>query len=368
MVEAFRRCGFHVDLVVGYSKQRGRRMKAVRRAISKGREYEFLYAESTTVPIPLADPHHLPVRPLQDVRFFRFLSDKEIPTGLFYRDVYWQVEDLKYDGSWVKQVVKRSFLWGEWWAFRRFVDHLFLPTREIRMLLPTEWPAERCSALPPGCKVADAEGRDEGGPLQLFYVGGVQPPYYDLRPLLEVVNQLDDVHLTLCCREPEWNENKAHYADLLFGDQISIVHASSDEIGRFYRNADVVADLRRPDGYLRTALPVKTVEAIGYGVPMILRTGTAAATFVEREGTGWTVGSLDDARTLLERLRDQRDRIREKQNHVIAAQERHTWKARALQAAETLSAARDTATARKRTHRRTPSEEAKRATSVSNAS
>jgi glycosyltransferase involved in cell wall biosynthesis len=344
MVDAFRRCGFHVDLVIGYSKHRGRRMRAVRRAIENGRDYDFLYAESTTVPIPLADPHHLPVRPLQDVRFFQFLSDKGIPTGLFYRDVYWQVEDLKYDGSWVKQVVKRSFLWLEWWNFQRFVDHLFLPTREIRTLLPTEWPAERCSALPPGCEVADGDPSADGGPLELFYVGGVEPPYYDLRPLLKIVNQLDDVHLTLCCREPEWRANKAYYADISFGDPITIVHASSDEIGRFYRNADVVADLRRPEGYLRTALPVKTVEAIGYGVPTILRAGTSAAAFVEREGAGWTVDSLEDAGDLLEGLRDDRGRIREKRRDVFAAQQHHSWSARALQAAASLRSGPDSTT------------------------
>lgn len=337
MIKAFRNCGFHVDVVAGYSEQRGRRMKDVRRAIREGREYDFMYAESSNVPVPLTDPHHLPIRPLQDLSFFRFLRRKQIPVGLFYRDVYWQVEEQQYEGSWFKHLGKRTFFWLEWWAFNRFVNHLFLPTQEIRQLLPTEWPVENCSALPPGCMARNVGAQpDESGPLELFYVGGVEPPYYDLRPLLELVHNLDEVHLTLCCRKPEWDEHREYYADIPFGNKVSIVHASSDKIGRYYRDADLVADVRNPDGYLRTALPVKTVEAIGYGVPMILRSGTSAAVFVDREGTGWTVDSLEEAHSLIEDLRNQRSRIQEKRNQVIAAQKRNSWGARARQAADTL--------------------------------
>ena len=337
MLEAFRRCGYEVDIVTGYSKKRHRRIKAVRRYIEEGGQYSFLYAESTTVPIPLTDPHHLPVRPIQDFNFFRTLRRHGIPIGLFYRDVYWQVEDLQYNASSLKKMVKRSFQWIEWGCFQKYVSHLFLPTDEIRSLLPTQWPANRASALPPGCDDLDAEFVvDEDGPLRLFYVGGVSPPYYDIRPLLRVVERLEDVKLTLCCRRSEWEENRSFYNGIVGDGTVRVVHASAEEIGRFYKNADLVADLRQPTGYLRTALPVKTVEAIGYGVPMLLRRGTSAATFVAEEGTGWVTNSLKEAEDLLVRLRDHRKLVQEKRKDVVVAQKNNKWVARAKQAASIL--------------------------------
>jgi glycosyltransferase involved in cell wall biosynthesis len=344
MLQAFRDCGFEVDVVTGDSKQRRKRMRAIRRAVRRGRKYEFLYAESTNMPIPLTDVHHMPVRPIQDFSFLRFLSKRGVPIGLYYRDVYWQVDDLTYDWSWLTKVVKQTGLRIDWEVFRKYVDHLFLPTAELRSLLPTHWPAERLSALPPGCDKVDLQTSsptDQTGPLRLFYVGGVKPPYYDLRPLLEIVKQLEGICLTLCCRRSEWTEHRMYYEELSSQDRVKIVHASSNEIGRFYRAAEVVADLRRPEGYLRTALPIKTVEAIGYGVPMLLRSGTTAAEFVEEEGTGWTVETLDDAKTLFARLRDQRQLVWEKREDVKEAQPDHSWQARARQAAAVLRSESD---------------------------
>jgi len=342
MLQAFRDEGFDVDPVIGTSKQRRRHMKRVRERLRAGTDYAFMYAESATVPIPLADPHHLPVRPLQDALFFRELNRRQVSIGLFYRDVYWRVEELKYQGPWWKRLPKRAFLWLEWFLFRRCVDHLFLPTENIRPLLPTQWPPDSVSALPPGCdergacNAEEQSDKEEERPLRLFYVGGISPPYYDLRPLLNVVERIDGVRLTLCCREPEWGEQKSFY-DVQDRTDVAIVHANSNEIGQYYRSADLIADLRRPEGYLRTALPIKIVEAIGYGVPSLLIEGTASAAFVENEGIGWTVVSLSDAEAKLRYLRDHREEIAEKSRHVEDSRPRHTWEARARRVASQLS-------------------------------
>jgi glycosyltransferase involved in cell wall biosynthesis len=344
MLGAFRGLGFQVDMVVGTSRQRRAQMKKIQDRIQAGVEYAFMYAESATVPIPLADPHHLPVRPFQDVLFFASLQRSQIPIGLFYRDIYWQVDDLKYEGPWWKRLPKRAFLWLEWGAFRRYVDRLFLPTERIRSLLPTEWPEDEVSALPPGCEPLNPEGeevenarsRAEGEKLRLFYVGGITPPYYDLRPLFDVVGRVEDVCVTLCCREEEWEEQREMYG-VDDRQDVSVVHANSNEIGRYYRAADLAADLRRPEGYLRTALPVKLIEAVGYGIPTVLLQKTAAAEFVEEEEVGWTFSSIDEAEAGMRHLRDHRGEIREKSQDVEAVRSRHTWQARARRAASLLA-------------------------------
>jgi glycosyltransferase involved in cell wall biosynthesis len=169
-------------------------------------------------------------------------------------------------------------------------------------------------------------------------VGGVTPPYYDLRPLFEVVQQLDRVRLTVCCRKGEWQKQKEFYS-VGEGRDVEVVHAHSNEIGQYYRRADLVTDLRRPEGYLRTALPIKIVEAIGYGVPTVLLQGTAAAEFVEEEGVGWTFGSISEARGAIRYLRDHRGKIEEKGRYVERVRPRHTWEARARKAASLLTGA-----------------------------
>ena len=338
MEKAFRAIGYHVDSVTGFSYERKKKMQKVRSLIQSGVTYDFAYVESWNVPIPLSDSHHLPLRPLQDYAFFSLLRQNQIPIGIYYRDIYWQAEDHAYGNAWWKRIPKRLFLWIEWAMFCRCMNHLFLPTWEIRSLLPTDWPPAQTSALPPGCQIhssRQAKGTMKEGPIELFYVGGVTPPYYDLTPLFEIAADLDHVHLTICCREPEWAGQASYYQAIDLQD-VKIVHASSDEIGRYYTSADMVADLRAPKGYLRTALPIKTVEAIGYEVPTIMRKGTSAATFVEQENTGWTVGSTEEAKQLLMHLCEHPDRIVAKREKVQAAQDNHTWRARARQAANTL--------------------------------
>jgi len=339
MQEAFRAIGYQVDSITGFSYERKKKMRKVRALIQEGVTYEFAYVESWNIPIPLSDDHHLPLRPLQDYAFFSFLRRNQIPIGIYYRDIYWQAEEHAYENVWWKRIPKRLFLWIEWAMFCRYMSHLFLPTWEIRNLLPTDWPAAQTSALPPGCQI-HPNGETvytTGKPIELFYVGGVTPPYYDLTSLFELIEDLDGVHLTVCCREPEWAGQASHYQNIDLQD-VKIVHASSDEIGTYYQSADLVADLRTPKGYLRTALPIKTVEAIGYKVPTIMRKGSSAANFVEEENTGWTVDSQEEAKHLLQHLRESRQRIAAKQEKIQAAQDRNTWNARAKQAACVLKA------------------------------
>jgi len=150
------------------------------------------------------------------------------------------------------------------------------------------------------------------------------------------VQRVDGIELTLCCREDDWAENKSFYDRQMTGNSVQIVHESSDEIDRYYQEADVVADLRTPRGYLKKTMPIKTIEALGYGVPILLRDGTAAASFVKREQSGWTVSSSSEAEEKLQWLRDHRDAVEKKQQAVRGIRDKHTWEARVQEAASRL--------------------------------
>lgn len=334
MKEAFQNIGYTVDLVAGNSLQRKKAIKNIKSEIKKGVYYNFLYAESSNMPIPLADTHHFPIRLLLDYNFFRFLNQNNIPIGFFYRDLYWRVDELKKKVSYLKFIPKQAFHWLEWYGVAKTVNHLFVPTKSMAKYFPTDWPEERFSALYPGCEPVSSKISKinyKNNKLKLFYVGGVKPPYYDLTPLIKTVNELDGFDLTLCCRQKDWEVDSHYYSHLNF-DQVNIVHANSSEIVKFYMEADIFFDIRKPEGYLQNTIPIKVIESLGYEVPLLLMDGTEAADFVKRENAGWIVENIYEAKKLLNKLRKNRDKIVDKVNHIGKINKKHTWKKRAEKA------------------------------------
>ena len=87
----------------------------------------------------------------------------------------------------------------------RTVDVLFLPSVAMASVIPGAHRLPRIEALPPGGMAARAtrSGSQADEPFRVLYVGGVVPPLYDLRDVLDVVARHPDVHLTICCREFE---------------------------------------------------------------------------------------------------------------------------------------------------------------------
>ena len=83
MLNAFRKAGYTVDLVVGHSRDRKQAFAKIRRNVRQGVRYAFVYGESSTMPSELTDPGHFPLRPLVDFRFLRFCHRRDIPVGFF---------------------------------------------------------------------------------------------------------------------------------------------------------------------------------------------------------------------------------------------------------------------------------------------
>ena len=335
MLQAFRSLGYEVEEVVGHSRERGRRISLLREELRSGRRFDFAYAESHTLPTPLTDPHHLPLRALLDYGFFKLLNRSRVPLGLFYRDIYWRFDSSLSFASPLKRLVTVNFHRLEWNRYRDVVDHLFLPSLGMASALPTAWPEERLSALPPGSDdAADTLGTpSDASKLSLLYVGGVAPPLYDLTPLFAAATMVPSVRVTLCCRAEEWRDNRARYE---LPANMTVVHAAGPELRRLYTQAHAVVILREPHPYLDFAMPVKLLEAVSFGLPIITMRGSEAARFVDREQLGWVVDTVASAALLLNRLSHERDDLNAASARVLSARPRHTWQARAQQVAATL--------------------------------
>lgn len=343
MLQAFRELGYDVELAAGYGAERRRSIRRIMADARRGRDFAFVYAESSTMPALLTEPHHLPTNPLLDAGFFRWAQSGAIPVGLFYRDVHWRFENYRRQVAWYKRAVAVQFYRHEWRQYGRWADHLFLPSAAMIRALPSAWPANRLTALPPGCdpQPHPAEGaRAPGVPLRLFYVGGVTPPLYDLREMVGAVQALTGVVLTLCCRRAEW-ERASFWYPSIDASKVKIVHEQGDQLTAHYREADAFLLGWKPYAYLEFAMPVKVFEALGHGVPVVTAAGTAAGRFVDREGIGWIASSQQQLPELLARLRDDPRLLMSKRAAMLAAQTRHSWRVRAESVADVLLSYRD---------------------------
>jgi glycosyltransferase involved in cell wall biosynthesis len=339
LLQAFREEGYDVVPVVGHGAERRQQIEAVYHALSSGRRISFVYSESRSIPTLLTEPYRIPRFPLMDFRFLRAMREAKVPVGLFYRDVFWRFDMYRTMLSWPGRAMTIPLYWYDWWWYQRAVDHLFLPSQGMAAHLPTPWPTERLSALPPGIRSLNIAGSTESPrraePLQFLYVGGVRPPTYDLTPLLATVRGLPGVRLTLCCRPEEWEAVGPRYAAWI-NNPVNIVHRTGEELRELYAEADLFALLREPHGYLDFAVPVKLFESVGYGLPILTLAGTEAARMVDQYELGWVVGDTASIRPLVEKLRGNPSLLTEKRLAVSRVQDQHSWGARVREIVRTL--------------------------------
>ncbi len=334
MKAAFEELGYEVFLVAGTGGERTKAIRTLKERVRQGARFDFVYSEPPSAPIAVVN--HDVLHPWLDMGFLRWCHQQAIPVGLFYRDVYWRFDVYKQNSTLSKRLISIPLFWLEWLSYRRWVDHLFLPSQEMAAALPSPWPPARYSDLPPGCELnSNTSNAKPNGQLDLFYVGGVTTPLYDLTPMLTAIKGLVGVTLTLCCRQDEWHRVQSYYLPYM-SPQIKIVHAHSSELADYYARADLFGLFRRVHPYLKFAMPVKVFESLGYGLPIITTTGTAAAEMIQREGIGWSISSPKEFRDLVLNLQAQPDQLLHKRQLTAQASKRHTWLERARTVADTL--------------------------------
>ena len=336
MAEAFANIGFQVNLVSGFAKERKKAIERIKTDIRNGEKIEFLYSESSTAPSLISKKNLL--HPFVDINFFRYCKNHLIPTGLYYRDVYWVHGHNKYS-PWIKGFLARKLYQYDWLCYEHSVDHLFLQTSSMKTALPGDWPDTHVSELPPGCNIFRTHDRDKSNKnnhcLNLFYVGGITPPLYDLLPLFQSILNVNEVHLTVCCRDFEWKEVH-HYYEPFDRNKIDIVHVSGKGLIQYYQSSDIFTIVRKPDPYLNFVLPVKVFEALGHGAPILTTPGTETAKFIVREKVGWVI-DLDQLSDFLSSIQTNPQDIIAKRKHIEEIRKNHTWETRAHSVVETLS-------------------------------
>lgn len=335
MREAFGNIGCRVWEVSGDARRRRACGRAVLGHLRAGGRIDLAYSESATLPTLLTGPRHLPLHPLLDLGFLHRLHTAGIPTGLFYRDVYWQDPEYRERvGTWMAAGTVPLYRL-DLWAYRHSLTRLYLPSMRMAPHVPG-MPESVFEALPPGCDIVERHHRGRPGNLDLFYVGGLNA-HYRLHRIVEAVGRTVGTHMVLCTRRDGWEAAGGEYEPLLAG-HTRVVHDSGATLETHYRRADVAVLAVEPQPYREFAVPFKLFEYIGHGVPVIATEGTLAGEMVASQGLGWTVAHEVAAMVrLLERLRDHPEEVEAAAQRVRAVAPGHTWEARARQVVEGLA-------------------------------
>lgn len=342
MLEAFRSLGEEVIEISGRGMARVGKAAALDGALESDTVF---YSESVNVPPGLTWARRRPWRMNFDYHLIRDLHRRGVPTGLFYRDIYWALEETRAISlrSFVRQRLTPFFARHELRHYEKSLDVLFVPHESMAGFVPCALADTEVRSMPPGGELreVDRNGDErEKGLLNLLYVGNIAPPHYDLRPYIEAVETVSCAKLEVVTRERALR----HHGDLYrFGDyrNVSVVHAHGEGLNPCYRRADLALAVRNDNDYLAFCMPVKIFEALSFGVPLVVSAGLrVVAELVEREQLGWVVSSPAEFRNLLGRLAENPGELQRVRRRVLRARERHTWEARAREVVEVLRAVR----------------------------
>lgn len=335
MHDAFTEAGYTVFDIVGDHKTRRRRIKEARKMIRQGWRPDFVYSESSTWPTGLGEKITRHASLTRDLKFLAHCRKNAIPTGLFYRDVYWKFWKWSEVLRSPLKLLSRWRYGADLRAYRRSLDVVFLPSLPMAAYLP-KFLRGRAVALPPGADIVQCPlPLDQ---VALLYVGGVGD-HYSLDQTVATVTDVAGVELTICCRENEWNSVKDDYAQALAASEgrVRVRHASGEDLKSLYDEANVALLFFEPTEYRSFAAPVKMFEYLAHGKPIIASEGTLVAQFVQETGAGWVIPYTQQAlKTLLEDLAGDLNQIKTKAETARAVARDNTWLSRAKEAAKVL--------------------------------
>lgn len=340
MIEGFYNIGYQVDVVAGSALERKEKIKKIKAKILNGEKYDFMYAESSTMPTLLTEKHHFPTHPILDFSFFEFLKKHNIKIGLFYRDIYWKFNAYKTNlPAWKSYFAIKCYKY-ELRKYEELLDGFYLPSMKVYPYLETNRFDSIVDALPPGCENLKInrtyELRDfNKKPLNIFYVGGLGRQY-QISELMKAVQGMELCELVICCRENEWMIEKNHLEKYL-SNNICIVHKKNRELEELYSQADICSLMFEADEYRNMAMPYKAFEYLAHEKPSLVTRKTAIGEYIKINDIGWELeNSMGAIRKTINDILENPEALCLKINNCIRVKEHNTWEERAKKVMESL--------------------------------
>lgn len=297
----------------------------------------FCYSENQTIPLWLTDPGHKPQDWKIDKDVFQTLKNLNVPIGVFYRDVYWKFDEL-YSLKGLKKFVMQTIYKMEEKFYEKYVHTIFLPSDAMGQYVNIR--TEKM-ALPPGGRFAEirVNTNEIQQPFKGIYVGGINNEDYGLPTLVEAYNLLNKEsvlgELIIVCREDEFSQLSKEDKEKINKDYISLKHVSGAELQQVYEEVDFAFIPRKRSIYNDFAVPIKLVEYLTAGLPIIATNCSAQEDFIQSGPYG--VITTDDAEGLVQGMQAIKPHFSTyKRNIQQSFLQKHAWNERAEQAAHAL--------------------------------
>ncbi|MDO5722987.1 MAG: glycosyltransferase [Flaviflexus sp.] len=334
MLEAFRELGYEVLDISGYAEERAHKFKALRQRIKAGAPIDFCYSENATIPPMITEKKHLPPHPFLDFSIFAYLKRHGIPTGVFYRDIYWRDREYPDRVGRPLALAMTALYRYELAGYDRLCSTVFLPSEQMAAYVPPLKHAEAV-ALPPGGDIVD-EPEAAASPLSLFYIGGLGNKNYQLHKLFEAVKAIPDISFTLCTTAERWEAVAHEYPR---AENIRVVHATGEEREQLFARANLCYVSVDPEFYGKFAVPVKLYEYLGRGKAMLAQADTLAGDIITGLGVGFAATyTAEDMERMLRDLAHHPEKLQDAAECARQVRHKHTWRARAATVVEALHA------------------------------
>ncbi|HNT52669.1 MAG TPA: hypothetical protein PKH19_04645, partial [Candidatus Syntrophosphaera sp.] len=315
--------------ISGRAAQRQALIKEFDQRLRSGEVFDFLYSEAHTLPMPLTEPHHLPTRPLTDLRLFALAKKHGIPIGLYYRDLYWAFPGHRRFGP-VKTIYAKLFHQWELLFFNRYLDAFFFPHPD-RELIYGKLRLLR-KDIPFFPLYAGAEVRSAPAAVKqdyFVYVGNCDPGLYDLSVLLQAFARHPELRLKICTPRGVWDQNSGYYGAWL-RPNIEILHLVNEPAQQLLSQARYAFSYFPDCDYRRYGTPYKIFNYVEHQLPFVANQNDGSGRIAMELGIGYAIPhSVDDLTHWLTHLPAEREyqRLRE---HIAQVGREHSWQKRAM--------------------------------------
>jgi glycosyltransferase involved in cell wall biosynthesis len=324
MLKAFQELGLDVTPIYGDYCERKSIFNSIKNSISS---FDFIYSENSNLPLRLTNKFRIPTISSVDFKLFNIARRLNVPTAVFYRDIYWKFPFFKTEHGLFKSSFGTLFYKNELNLYSCCADIIFVPSDNFAKIMPL---TDKCKIipLPPAAKNRNSFKHNKNNTkLHILYVGSISPPTYDLSLLIDFFSQSEkeSINLTVITRHNDIEKFNGYYKLL---NNIKIQTASGEQLMKHYQAADISVVFFKSDEYRKLCMPLKLFESIEYGLPIISYGDTAASSFIKTNNIGWVVDE-NSKDNIFCHLLNNPDEIKLKTDNVIKIKKEHTWIKRA---------------------------------------
>ncbi len=306
------------------------------------KEIKFAYGENLTIPLFLSEgKKHFLNNWHRWTRIFSILKRHGIPAGFFIRDIYWRFPHLlkrHYNTAQIAALIPAYML--EYQLYYRFAKRIYVPTLEMARYLPLHsMLREKFVPLPPGTDPDPLETTYMKGKLDLVYFGGIVNTY-EMPPVFSLMKrEIPGINWHFFVRKEEWKEIVERYGPF-HNDRVNVYHVDRREIRKRLTSLSPVMIYFPLPGcrYNTFNRNLKIMDAISWGIPIILPEANSHAEPVKRFDAGWVIKYDEEKlKRLIVHLAENPGEIEKKKKNAEKWAEEERWERRAITIAETLS-------------------------------